>query len=232
LGNTVPVKGVLVDFGDTIAYIDLKKYERYTKGLCSILRRHGYKGKLNDLTLLLNELYHRSSQGEMKSFREFWNSLLKDLKLPNTPRMLSNLGDYRKHNYTGMFRLYEGVIPVLSRLREKYRLALVSNCAVGLSDIIRELGIADFFESIVLSYQIGVRKPDKRIYLAALHSLKLEPFECIFVADEISDLEGAREIGLKTLLVRQGQYTTHEAKNPDFKPDLQCDSIASITKLL
>ena len=228
----MPVKGIMVDFGDTIAYIDPREYEKYTKGLCSILRRHGYKGKLDDLTLLLDELYHRSSQGEIKSFRKFWNSLLKDLKLPKTPRLLSDLEDYRKHNYTSIFKLYEGVIPVLSRLREKYRLALVSNCAVGLSDIIRELSIADFFESIVLSYQIGVRKPGKRIYLAALRGLKLEPFECIFVADEISDLEGAREIGLKTLLVRQGQYTTHEAKNPDFKPDLQCDYIANITKLL
>ena len=228
----MPVKGIMVDFGDTIAYVDPKKYERYIKGLCSILRRHGYKGKLDDLTLLLDGLYHRSSQGEMKSFREFWNSLLKDLRMPKTPRVLSDLDDYRKHNYTGLFKLYEGVISVLSRLREKYKLALVSNCAAGLSGIIRELGIADFFDSIVLSYQIGVRKPDKRIYLAALRGLKLEPFECIFVADEISDLEGAREIGLKTLLVRQGEYITHEAKNPDFEPDLQCDFIANITQLL
>jgi putative hydrolase of the HAD superfamily len=96
----------------------------------------------------------------------------------------------------------------------------------------RALGIAKFFQGIILSYEAGVRKPDKRIYVKALQSVKLRPGECVFVSDEVSDLEGAREVGLKTLLVRQGSHTTFEAKDPDFKPDHQCNRISEITRFL
>ena len=77
-----------------------------------------------------------------------------------------------------------------------------------------------------------MRKPDRRIYLEALQRLKLRPEECVFVSDAISDLEGAREVGLKTILIRQGEYTAHGAKDPNFKPDFQCKHISEIIDYL
>ena len=47
-----------------------------------------------------------------------------------------------------------------------------------------------------------------------------------------SDLEGAREVGLKTILVRQGEHTTHNAKDPNFKPEFQCNKISEILNFL
>jgi putative hydrolase of the HAD superfamily len=94
------------------------------------------------------------------------------------------------------------------------------------------LGISSFFKGIVLSYEVGVRKPDRHIYVWALQSINLASSDCVFVSDEISDLEGAKEVGLKTLIVRQGSLTAREAKDPDFAPDFRCDSISEITKLL
>ena len=77
-----------------------------------------------------------------------------------------------------------------------------------------------------------MRKPDRRIYLEALKRIRLKPDECVFVSDEISDLEGAREVGLKTILVHQGPNTLQKAKDPNFKPDFQCNHISEITGLL
>ena len=56
--------------------------------------------------------------------------------------------------------------------------------------------------------------------------------ECMFVADEISDLEGAKKLGMRTLLVRQGSNTLCEAEDPGFKPDFECERISEITKFL
>jgi len=56
-------------------------------------------------------------------------------------------------------------------MKDKYKLALVSNCAIGLSDVLSALGLTRFFECIILSYQVGVRKPDEHIYLEALRGL-------------------------------------------------------------
>ena len=94
-----------------------------------------------------------------------------------------------------------------------------------------------FFECIVLSYEVGVRKPDKRIYVEALQRLKLRPEECVFVSDAISDLEGARKLGLKTILIRQREYPFSfvregKAKDANFEPDFKCKHISQIIKCL
>jgi FMN phosphatase YigB (HAD superfamily) len=57
-------------------------------------------------------------------------------------------------------QLYDGVLSVLSALKAKYKLALVSNCRVGLAEVIDAVGLTPFFTSLVLSYQVGVGKPD------------------------------------------------------------------------
>jgi FMN phosphatase YigB (HAD superfamily) len=85
---------------------------------------------------------------------------------------------------------------------------------------------------LILPYEVALRKPDKRIYVEALKAVNLSANECIFVADEISDLEGARELGMKTLLVRQGSNTYCEAKDLNFKPDFQCSHFSEIVRFL
>ncbi len=60
------LKGVLFDFGDTLAYIDKKSNRRYTDGLLSILRKYGYQKDLVNLTSSLGKAYYDSSRGEKR----------------------------------------------------------------------------------------------------------------------------------------------------------------------
>jgi len=226
------LKGVLMDFGYTLAYIDEEEDMRYREEIVTVLKKYGYNKILNDLSPLLDNAYRSSTKGEIKDMYEFWKLLLKDMGIPEKSLLIQKLEEYRKRYVGKTIRLYDNVIPVLSNLKRRYRLALVSNCAIGLSDVVKALDLNRFFDCVILSYEVGVRKPDRRIYLEALRRLELEPKECIFVADEISDLEGAREVGLKTLLVRQGPHTTHESKDQNFKLDFQCNNISEIIKFL
>jgi FMN phosphatase YigB (HAD superfamily) len=172
-----------------------------------------------------------STKGELKTPQEFWGLVLRKLRIPAQQDSMSGLEAVRDSHFSAIWKL-DGVFAVLTILHKKYRLALISNCAVGTDKLIGSLGLADFFSCTILSYQVGVRKPDKRMYLEALRCLELEAHECIFVTDEISDLEGAREIGLGTMLVRQGLNTFQEAKNMNFKPDFQISQISEITRFL
>jgi HAD superfamily hydrolase (TIGR01549 family) len=225
-------KGVLIDFGDTLACIEENSDRKYREGLLSILIKHGKRVDLNDLTPALEPVYGRSSRGKVKDFKEFWELVLTHLNVSAQPELIRELDDFRIRNYATIFSLNKGTMQVLPILKRKYTLALVSNCSIGMRDVIRYLGISSFFKGIILSYEVGVRKPDRRIYIWALQSISLAPNDCVFVSDEISDLEGAKEVGLKTLLVRQGSLTTYEAKDSNFAPDFQCYSISKITKLL
>jgi len=225
-------KGVLIDFGGTLAYVDELENRRYEETLASTLQKHGCNLHLKDLASVLANTYFSSTKGEVKTPQEFWSLVLKKLRIPIRQDLMTELEAIKDSHISAMRKLYDGVPAVLANLQKKYKLALVSNCAVGTDKLIRSLGLADFFICTILSYQIEVRKPDKRMYLEALKCLELEAHECIFVADEISDLEGAREIGLKTMLVRQGFSTFQEAKNINFKPDFQTSQISEITKFL
>jgi putative hydrolase of the HAD superfamily len=148
------------------------------------------------------------------------------------PNLVRNLEAMRKRAISKLYRLYNRALPTLSELREKYHLALVSNCSMGTREEISSLGLTRFFEHMSLSYEVGVRKPDKRIYLDASNALAVKEHECIFVADEISDLEGVVPLNMKTLLVRQGSSTYSEAKDPNFEADAECRRISDITRFL
>ena len=224
-------KGVLIDFGGTLAYLGELENRRYEEALVSTLENHGYE-RLEDISGALASTYVSSTKGEQKTPEEFWSIVLRKLEVSARQDLMNELEALRNTHISSIWKLYDGASASLAILRKKYRLALVSNCAVGTDKLIDSLGLADFFSCIILSYQVGVRKPDKRMYLEALSCLKLEAHECIFVADEISDLEGAREIGLKTMLVRQGLDTFQGAENKNFKPDFEISQISEIARLL
>jgi HAD superfamily hydrolase (TIGR01509 family) len=232
VAETIIFKGVLIDFGGTLAYLDEVKNREYEAVLVATLRKLGYETSLEDIASVLVSIYANSTKGELKTLQEFWSLMLMKLKIPVRPDLTDALENVRNDYATIMWNLYDKVPATLRILQKKYRLALVSNCGVGTDKLIHSLGLADFFDCLALSYQVGVRKPDKRIYHEALRWLGLKANECVFVADEISDLEGAREIGLGTILVLQGSNTFQEAKDLNFKPDFQVNQISEVTKIL
>ena|GEM_PF-2050063 len=226
------LKGVLIDFGNTLAFVDKMKNREYEAALLSVLKKFGYEGSRKSLSSVLGSMSLESTTGELKSLQEFWSLMLEKLGIPERPELFYELQKARDDYSDKMYKLYDGVLETLGVLKEKYKLALVSNCAVGADMLFHSLGLDDFFICMILSYQLGVRKPNKRMYLEALKCLKLDARECAFVADEISDLEGAREIGLATILVRQGSSTFQDAQDVNFIPDFQISQIAEITHIL
>ena len=230
--NNLVFKGVMIDYGDTLAYTDQKASDEYLQEVALLIGKHGCSCDSSDVKSALSALYRKSSKGGMKDLDELWSILLEDLGVSRKKELIDGLNQVRKRCCLPAIRLYDGVFSVLSSLEKKYLLALVSNCSVGTREVIEHIGLAKFFEHIILSYEVGVRKPDRRIYVEALRVIGLKADQCVFVADEISDLEGARKVGMATLLVRQGENTLVEAENIDFKPDFECDHISQVMKFL
>ncbi len=221
-----------MDFGYTLAYLDEGSIRRYREELLSTLIRYGYSKELSDLTLILEDTYRNTKKGEAKDIYEFWKTLLKNLEISGSSTLIQELTELRKRHLMTRFRLYDSAALVLSTLRKKYKLALVSNCFVGLSDYLKALNLTRFFDCIILSYEIGTMKPDRHIYFEALQRLRLRPKECIFVSDSISDLEGAKEVGIQAFLISRRENTTYCAKHPNFKPDFKCKHISEIIEFL
>lgn len=68
---------------------------------------------------------------------------------------------------------------------------------------LRRIGVADLIDAIACSSSLGVKKPDPRLYRAALDPLHAAPAETVFVGHDPIELEGARALGLRTVAVRE-----------------------------
>jgi putative hydrolase of the HAD superfamily len=105
--------------------------------------------------------------------------------------------------YVDVFWLNRPVLELMGRLKPEYRLILVSNVDVIRFGFIRkkfpEIGI---FNGRVLSFELGMRKPDPRIYQEALKQARSEPSACVFIDDMAENIEGASALGIKGILYK------------------------------
>ena len=117
----------------------------------------------------------------------------------------------REFSETGI-ELWEDSLPVVHELRDRgVKTALVSNCSHSTRPIVERLGLADAFDDIVLSFEVGLRKPDAAIYREALRRLDVEPAHAVFVDDQPDYCDGAAAVGIETYLIdRSGDGTPDE----------------------
>ena len=92
---------------------------------------------------------------------------------------------------------------LLGRLSERYRIGIVSNFYGNLHAVLDEAGLTPSIGVAVDSTLVGCKKPDPRIFQAALDSLKAEPSETVFVGDsQKRDMAGARAMGMRHVWLR------------------------------
>jgi putative hydrolase of the HAD superfamily len=97
----------------------------------------------------------------------------------------------------GVWALYPEALGVLEALHTRYKLAILSNFDRRLYPVLEDLGVRPFFEAIVLSSEMGLDKPDPRIFAAALNALGVTPAEAVHVGDEPEqDWRGAEAAGV------------------------------------
>ena len=100
-------------------------------------------------------------------------------------------------------RVYPDVVPTLTALARRHRLALVTN---GAPDIQRAKlaasGLAPHFAAVIVSGELGAGKPDARPFHAALAALGVAPGRAVMVGDSLErDVGGARNAGLRAILL-------------------------------
>jgi len=80
------------------------------------------------------------------------------------------------------------------------------------------VGLSDYFDPIIISGDFGYRKPDKRLFIAALTAMKMEPSEVLFVGNDMyRDVHGAQKLGIKTVFFKSNQgLQKKEGVDPDY----------------
>jgi len=160
------------------------------------------------------ELYRDASLGRLAP-PDFWNAVGLGHVYPDVQR------EYLDTQLT----LDPWFAPAAELIARRYRLAMLSNDVAQWSAYLRRRHrIDDLFETCVISGDVGVRKPDPRIYQVLLQRIGAPPADCVFVDDSLSRLAAAADLGLHTI------HFAREDPDPDdpFRPDA---TVRSFTEL-
>jgi putative hydrolase of the HAD superfamily len=65
----------------------------------------------------------------------------------------------------------------------------------------------ELFDAVVISAEVGLRKPDPEIFLLAAERIGVPPAECVFVDDLLHNAEGARAVGMEGIVHRSAEFT-------------------------
>mgnify|MGYP001612345401 FL=1 len=91
-------------------------------------------------------------------------------------------------------------------MKERYKIALLSNnnreyC----EEYLFKPGIDKIFNVLVISYQVGYRKPSPEIYQILIKKLELKPEEILFIDDDPTKLPVAQNQGMETLVYKNAE---------------------------
>jgi HAD superfamily hydrolase (TIGR01549 family) len=109
-------------------------------------------------------------------------------------------------------RFDEQAYAVLKELKGRKKLALITNFdhPPHVYKLAQEYALDRFFEIITISGEVGIWKPDPRIFALTLEKAGLKPNEVVYIGDsEEDDIKGARAAGLFPILIRRGGKKIH-----------------------
>ena len=96
-------------------------------------------------------------------------------------------------------------IPLLKELKKKRKIALISNFdyAPHIYSILHNMNLIEYFDSIVISDEVGVKKPDPHIFTFAFEQTRLGPKEVVYVGDAPEDIQAAKAAGIYPILIQR-----------------------------
>jgi epoxide hydrolase-like predicted phosphatase len=136
----------------------------------------------------------RKAQLGQASLQEVWTWLGRHLDLK-----ADELATLKRDFWAGD-QVDQDLCGYIRSLRARYRTGMLSNSwdRDGWA-MAEKLGFADCFDVFVTSAEVGVMKPEPRIYHIALERLGISPQEAIFVDDFIENVEAARRLGMQAV---------------------------------
>ncbi len=124
---------------------------------------------------------------------EFWKKILKDkgLTVPESVIKPLWMTPYRK-----LAKSDRKVISLIHKLKKRYTVGCISNCQEPHNSYNRKRGLFKHFKPCLLSSEIGMRKPDVKIFQLFLKQAKCKPSEAVFIDDEKRYLTHAKKMGI------------------------------------
>ena len=104
------------------------------------------------------------------------------------------------------------LLDFIRSLRPQRKTGVISNAWPDMRSYLVENKFDDAFDALILSSEVGITKPDPKIYHIALDKFKVKPDEAVFVDDMPANVEAAGTLGLHGVLFHTTEQTLKKLK--------------------
>lgn len=171
------IKAIIFDYGGVLCEGGVGIYDYLSKK--SFLDKDQIKDKFSNLI-------HESQKGKISEFN-FWN------EIKNQEDVFENIkfiGKKLKNSNNNQI-----LVDLLPSLNDK-KLGMLSNFSPIYQN--RDSSLDYLFDSIVLSYQVGLRKPQKEIFELSLEKLAVKASESLYIDDQQKYVDVAKTLGMNS----------------------------------
>ncbi|QSX05909.1 HAD-IA family hydrolase [Sedimentibacter sp. zth1] len=202
------IKGILIDSGRVLNrprtghwFITPNFFTKVDKKIFNQLSKKTKEAFLKAGEYISKQFLIETEEDEYKHFLKFYRIFFE-----NVPELNVNDEDIEYiakdlvYNYD-KYQFFKDVYDTLPILKNKYKLAVVSDAWPSLENVFIKAGFRDYFSSFVVSSLLGVAKPNHLMYETALNDLNILPEEAIFIDDSVRNCDGAKKLGVKTYLI-------------------------------
>jgi HAD superfamily hydrolase (TIGR01549 family) len=204
------LRAITFDLGGTLLESEMD-LESYHKSLVKYLQAKGCEAKPQQLKSAIDAaLAHLSeiqAMGREKTFEEVYREALGSVQFEADDRTLEEIrGLFGAH---GSAMVYPCVDQLLSDLSKKYKLGLISNSIHSPpKEMVADRGWGEYFSAVVVSRDVGFRKPRPEIFRYALSLLGVGAAETLHVGDRVdADVRGASAMGMTPVWISHGRET-------------------------
>lgn len=227
-----PIRAVILDYGHTI--VDFRRTEEALLEAYKQIRErieaaleidapevgHLIDRVANEVDRLVGASYEERRMEELDVLKVFDEVLRNTLGLEVPRDVVAHIVALDHSAFSNTIVVSEENLAVLRELKEGGRLlGLISNVTL-LPDLMRAdldaLGIGANLDAALFSSEVGVRKPDRRIFEAMLERLSVDPKDAVFVGDRLlDDIRGAQNAGMRAVLTHEFRQEENENVRPD-----------------
>lgn len=188
-----------------------------------------YFNHLNNTGSIIDRIIELDQDG-YKDKIELFKEL--EIELPwKTKPALTELMKYYELHYVRNAALMDQAREVVQHLKSRYKIGLITNGRTKIQyGKIDHLGMRNEFDLILVSEEVGFKKPSPQIFEIAIKRFDLSPEECIYVGDHPkNDIEGAGKIGMNTIWMKVNQPWNSELT---IKPQYEIERLKDLLVLL
>ncbi|TFG09122.1 MAG: HAD family hydrolase [Promethearchaeota archaeon] len=243
--NQMKIKGIFFDlYGTLLVYGDMKQaWKDWLMAFHDSLLRFGLELPIKEFSGYCHGFFSKETpkaqEDGLTVFERRIQELSQNLGIELNKDEINRVAVSCLNSWHKYISLDKDTIPVLTSLRKDKKIALISNFDYPphVHDLLSKYKLRDYFDIIIISGEIGLKKPKPDIFFKALKDTGLASREVIHIGDSLDDIKGAMAANITPILIQRKKHeksevlTDYQSVEKSFVPNQGYSILKEVKKI-